>query len=93
MNLTSYGDIDDKIGILMVALRSKSSQMSSIYSIEYDKKMAYLMSGRNVMLNLKGNIMAIFPTEFKDIFLVQTTNNIIVWSIELKGKEAALDVS
>ena len=46
-----------------------------------------------MMLNLKGNVMAIFPSEFKDIFLVQTTSNLIVWNIELKGKEAAVDVS
>ena len=92
MILTHYSKKDESRGMLMIAVESKSSKMSSIYCVEFDRKRSYLMSGSNVVLNIKGNVVGIFGTERNDVFLVQTSCCLMVWGLEGKGKEGALDV-
>ena len=93
MILTHYSNIDEERGMLMVAVESKSSKMSSIYCVEFDRRRSYLMSGSNVVLNIKGDVVGIFGTERNDVFLVQTSSCLMVWGLEGKGKESALDVN
>ena len=92
MIMTHYNNIDELRGMLMIAVESKSSKMSSIYCVEFDRKRSYLMSGSNVVLNIKGNVVGVFGTERNDVFLVQTNCCLMVWGLEGKGKEGTLEV-
>lgn len=55
-----------------MALLSRASKLSSIFTIEYDRHRKYLLSGRNVLLNVRGTIVGIYPTDWKEVYLIQT---------------------
>ena len=54
--LTHYQPVSQSLGLFLVALQSKSSHLSSIYTIDYDRQRAHFMSGKHVMLNISSPV-------------------------------------
>jgi hypothetical protein len=74
-----------------LVFQSKSNKLSSIYSIEYDRKKAYMLSGRNVFLNVKGAVSGIWEAGEKGKYLIQTEEYVFVWSVELESRTATFE--